>query len=230
MAKATIRYHEAFLADIQDRDWISDAVLLKWFREDHSVSKHMLTLYSIVRGLKAKRMLEIGFGRSSLVLARAAHENDAALVCCDQGDCSYLFSASEKQNTRFVSGRSETIWKNKQLCQDGFDFAFLDYFGHEQISLYFVIKEVRNCISVLRTDGVLCIHDVANPKYPVHRIREYLRKDDTVEWITLPYGEGLAVIRKRKLHHGWLAAMRLKLFWWITGGEVLLGRWHWHKD
>ena len=224
MAKAIIRNHEAFLADIQGRDWLSDDVLLKWFREEHSVSKHILTLYSIVRGLKARRVLEIGFGRSSIVLARAVHENDGELVCCDTSDSSDLFSESEKRNTRFICGRSDTIWQDERLRRNGLDFAFLDYFSGDQISLHFVITEVRHCLRLLRSGGVLCIHDVANPRYPVHRIERYLRRDDTVEWVTLPYNEGLAVIRKRKPRRGWVSAIRLRLFCWMSAGELLLRR------
>ena len=197
---------------------------MKWFREGHSVSKHMLTIYSIVRGLNAKRALEIGFGRSSIVLARAMHENDGEFICCDMGDCDDLFTESEKRNTRFICGNSDTVWKDANLCKDGFDFAFLDYFSGESISLYFVIKEVRNCLRRLRPGGILCIHDVANPQYPVHRIGPYLRRDSSVEWLTIPYGEGLAVIRKKKPHPGWLSTIRLNLLWGESIVELLLRR------
>ena len=159
MAKSVIRNREEFLADIEGRDWLSDAVLWKWFREDHSVSKHMLTMYSIVRGLNAKRVLEIGFGRSSIVLARAAHENDGEFVCCDTSDCSDIFSESERRSTRVVVGHADAVWKDETLVRDGFDFAFLDHFSGEGISLFFAVREVRNCLRVLNVGGILCIHD-----------------------------------------------------------------------
>jgi predicted O-methyltransferase YrrM len=222
MGKARIRDHEAFLADIQGRDWISDEVMWKWFRENHSVSKHMLILYSIVRGLNAKRVLEIGFGRSSLILARAAHENEGEFVCCDTSDCSDLLSESEKKITQFVCGTSDTIWKNKNPSR--FDFAFLDYFSGVGVSLPFVIREVRNCLQRLSVGGILCIHDVAQPQYPVHRIEHYLKLDDAVEWLVLPYHHGLAVIRKKKERPGWISALRLRLFWWMCVAKLFLRR------
>jgi predicted O-methyltransferase YrrM len=218
---SAIRNHEEFLSDIQGRDWLSNEVLWKWFREEHSVSKHMLTLYSIVRGLDAKRVLEIGFGRSSLVLARATHENAGEFVCCDRGDFGDFFSDCEKRHTRCVNG-SDAVWMDKEQIRKGFDFAFLDYFSAEHVSLFFCIRELRNCLRLMKTGGIICIHDVADPRYPVHRIWRYLRHDDALESVILPYNQGLAIIHKRKQRHGWISALRLSLLWCCYAVESLL--------
>ena len=71
---------------------LPDEVLMRWHAERYSTSKHLLTLYSLAHGLGARRIVEVGFGRSTFVLARAAHENGGTLESCDLQDFSALLS------------------------------------------------------------------------------------------------------------------------------------------
>jgi len=120
--------------DLRDLAFVSDQILFKWFNDRYSTSKHLLVLYSIVRGLNAKNIVEIGFGRSSFVLARAAHENNGHLTICEVRDFTYLLSKCELACTNYFKGRSVDFW---QLCPTAIDFAFLDYISDEDLSAKF---------------------------------------------------------------------------------------------
>ena len=72
--------------------FLPDELLLKWFHDRYSSSKHLLTLFSVPIGLSAKTILEIGFGRSSFVLAKAAALNTARFISCDIRDFQYLLN------------------------------------------------------------------------------------------------------------------------------------------
>ena len=59
--------HQELLDDLKTYEgFLPDALLMKWFNDKYSTSKHLLTLYSIVRGLNAKRVIEVGFGTAEL--------------------------------------------------------------------------------------------------------------------------------------------------------------------
>ena len=128
MARATMHCQRELEADLSSRqDFLSDDILLRWFNDSYSTSRHLLILYSIARGLKAATILEIGFGRSSFVLARAAHENNGRFISCNERDFSYLLSEQEKAVTSFVHDKSDRLWPT---LRQGVDFAFLDYFSY----------------------------------------------------------------------------------------------------
>ena len=67
--------HKEYEKDRKNGGFISDKMIMEWFNRRYSISKHLWVLYSIARGLLAKSILEIGTGRSTCVLARAAYEN-----------------------------------------------------------------------------------------------------------------------------------------------------------
>jgi len=46
------------LEDLLNHTFISDTILLKWFNDSYSTSKHLLTLYSIARGLQIRLLLK----------------------------------------------------------------------------------------------------------------------------------------------------------------------------
>lgn len=178
-------------------DTIPDDIMLKWFRDSYSSSKHLLTLYSVAIGLNAKNILEIGFGRSSFVLAKAAAENGAQLICCDTRDFSYLLNEKEKSVMRFVHGKSDDVWELYE--NTGIDFAFLDYFSDENISGDFIKREIKTCLTYLKQNGVIAIHDTIVEKYQLCKVLSKLRSSfwkQEYELLSLPYNYGLGLIRK----------------------------------
>jgi predicted O-methyltransferase YrrM len=179
-------------ADKWSAGFIPDEVLLSWFNDAYSTSGHLLTLYSLARGLKAQNILEVGFGRSSFVLMRAAAENHGYLCACDRRDFRYLLTAEERRVTTYVCKKVEAIWKGGY---NGFDLAFLDYFSSKTCSRAFCADELHQCIARMRQNGVIAVHDTLQQYEGIHgAIAEILKRPD-VEGVTLPFGYGLTLLR-----------------------------------
>ena len=190
--KPTMHCQRELEEDLRHDGILPDATLLKWSRDQYSTSGHLLTLYAMARGLNAKTMLEIGFGRSTFVLAKAAHENGGELITCDYRDFSYLLSEKEKQITTFICGRSDDVWKS---LNKGVDFAFLDYFSDATITEKFCVYEISKCVSFMRTNGLITIHDATKDEYSVEKSLKRISRSRNLELVSLPYWNGLAVIR-----------------------------------
>ncbi|MCA8969610.1 MAG: glycosyltransferase [Planctomycetes bacterium] len=181
--------------DLQYDGVLPDSTLLQWHRDRYSTSKHLLTLYSIAHGLKAKRIVEIGFGRSTFVLARAAFENHGTLESCDVEDFSSLLSETERRTVRCHVGSSESFW---QRVAPGFDFAFLDHFSSESQPGDWIVHELEQALTKLAPSGILAIHDGFVAKYRLHSVVEMLRHQLGVryECLTLPFNYGLTLLRR----------------------------------
>jgi len=186
--------HKEYERDRNDDDFISDKIIMKWFNDSYSTSKHLLTLYSIVRGLGAKKILEVGFGRSTPVLARAAHENEGKMVSCDWDDFSGILTKKEKEVVEFVFGEVEQIWER----DEGYDFAFLDYFSKPGKKIPYLMGEIENCIKKIKTNGIITVHDVFMDNFRIGRaVEEVCKKRNDVEYSFLPYNYGLGILTYR---------------------------------
>ncbi len=198
--KPTMHCQQELERDLNYQGYLPDELLLKWSRDLYSTSNHLLTLYSIIKGLGAKNILEIGFGRSSFVLIKAVAETGGKLLGCDMRDFSYLLNKREKEITTFLCGSSDQIWQ--KLDNSGFDFAFLDYFSSENILKSFIISEISKCLNCMKTNGVIAIHDSTVKKYAVGDALQNLKKKNgffhnrDLEILSLPYNYGLGLIRK----------------------------------
>lgn len=181
------------MRDRKEGGFISNEIMMKWFNYRYSVSKHLLTLYSIARGLNAKNILEIGSGRSTCVLSKAAYENGGELVSCDMVDISMLLSDEEKSVTKFLLGKSELVWSKS----GGYDFAFLDYFSDVGLEVSYIEGEINKCIEKMKTDGIITIHDAYVKKYPNISLsmKKIAENREDVECITIPFNYGLGIIR-----------------------------------
>ena len=187
---------ESLELDLWGKSHIDDATLMRWFNSRYSTSKHLLTLYSMIIGLKAKTIVEVGFGRSSFVLTRAAIENQAELFSVDQRDFSYLLSSEEKKHMQFIAGNSDILWEKLRNSQRKMDFAFLDYFSNPHARDTFCRQELKVCFELLAPGGVICIHDAYTAKYAHTPILEDFCKDHGFVCAVLPFNYGLAVIHK----------------------------------
>lgn len=178
---------------------LSNRLLTRWFHDRYSTSKHLWTLYSIAHGLRASKIIEIGFGRTSFILARAASELDASFTTVDQRDFSYLLSKKEKLVTEYIHGKSDLLWSALEKKRQGVDMFFLDYFSGVGIERDLIIQELANANRYLKQNGIICVHDTNEAIYKVHDIfhdgEEALKKD--FELLTLPYCYGLGILRKK---------------------------------
>lgn len=184
-------YNE-YKEDRGDTNFISNDVIMKWFNDEYSTSKHLLTLYAIARGLKAKKILEVGFGRSTPVLARAAMENNGKLLSCDWDNFSYVLTKKEKKVVDFYFGEVGKIWEK----DEGYDMAFLDYFSKPGKKIPYLISEVESCINKIKKNGIIVVHDVFMDKFRIGSALDQLVKDrDDLEYVVMPFNYGLGVFR-----------------------------------
>jgi len=175
-------------------------LMMKWFHDRYSTSKHLLTLYSIVKGLNAKRVVEVGFGRSTYVIANAVAENGGKMYCCDRYDYTPLLTDREKKVITFVQGDAKKLLKT---VSGGFDFVFLDYLSSRERSADSCYKAMCRFLELTKQNGVMAIHDTFEEKYNAKDAMKNMRKNKTVECMTLPYNYGLGLIRKlSKSEHG----------------------------
>ena len=183
-------YNE-YVIDRGDSNFITNDVMIKWFNDQYSTSKHLLTLYTIARGLKAKKILEVGFGRSTPVLARAVYENGGKMVSCDWDNFSELLTEKEQKVVEFVFGEVEQIWER----DEGYDFAFLDYFSKPGKKIPYLMGEIKKCITKIKTNGVIAVHDVFMDNFRIGRaVEEVCKGEDKVEYSFLPYNYGLGIL------------------------------------
>jgi len=174
---------------------LPDATLLQWHRDRYSTSKHLLTLYSIAHGLRARRIVEVGFGRSTFMLARAAHENGGTLESCDLQDFTALLSQTERRVVRSHVGDTGTFWPTVDA---GVDLAFLDYFSAEGLDPAWIAAELGLCLQRLAPGGVIAIHDGFVAKYELASVLRQLRRQfgERIEQLTLPFNYGLTLLRR----------------------------------
>ena len=190
--KPKMHCYKEYIEDRGDSNFITNDVMIKWFNDQYSTSKHLLTLYTIARGLQAKKILEVGFGRSSTVLARAAMENGGKLLSCDWDDFSYMLTKKEKKLVDFYFGEVEGIWQRDK----GYDMAFLDYFSKPGKKIPYLISEVENCIKKIKKNGIIVIHDVFMDKFRIGKAMEQMVENrDDLEYVVIPFNYGLGVIR-----------------------------------
>ena len=207
-----IRNNEAFVEDTKDQPLITNETLQKWDEEAHSVSKHLQLMYSIAKGAQAKRILEVGFGRSSKVFARVASENDGIFYSCDRQDYSNLFSEKEKETLHYVNGISDDLWNHLDQKNERIDFAFLDHFSGKGITTRFCFTEFRKCASYLNLDGYICVHDVGDERYPVRRLPKLVKMLGCFEVIQFAYNQGLMVVRKTSAKPSFLGLLVISFF------------------
>lgn len=193
--------------ELLDGGMVGWHTMTSWFDDAYSTSKHLLVLYSIAIGLKAKIILEIGFGLSTFVLARAAKTNGGYLYSCDNRDFSYLLTDAEKEVTTFIHGNSWDAYEKMEAIGETIDFAFLDYFSNPKTSQEFIEKEVSRCYLLLSPHGILAVHDAADRRY---KVRDAIRNLPFLGLLAmpffLPYNYGLGLFQKygASLEDPWL--------------------------
>lgn len=166
----------------------------------------------LAHSIGAARALEVGTftGYSALVLAEALAPN-GRLITCDISE-QWTSIASEYWRKAGVAERIELRLGPAQdtlteLMHDGqlrsFDFAFIDADKQGYLKYY------ESCLSLVRPGGMVCLDNifwggsVADPSRTdedVEALREVARrvhKDERVDAVLVPVGDGLLVTRKR---------------------------------
>jgi len=117
------------------------------------------------------------------------------LTSCDWDNFSHLFSKQEKKVINFVFEESEKIWER----DEGYDLAFLDYFSKPGKKIPYLTEEIENCISKMKTNGIIVVHDVFMDNYRIGKVmREVCKDKDDIDYSFLPYNYGLGILTSRR--------------------------------
>lgn len=182
----SLHCHNEFDRDVRT---FNDEMLLKWFYDSYSTSKHLLVLRSIVIGMGAKTVGEIGFGRSTMALMVPG----VAYHCCDRYNYPSLWPSVFKGQLRYY-GTVEKFYS----AVNGFDVLFIDYLSSRLLTENDCYKELKRGFKSLKHNGIMAIHDTIGLKYNVKGgVRLLKAKYGTaIEHITLPYCFGLTIVRR----------------------------------
>lgn len=157
----------------------------------------LMLLYNMARGLKPKTIVEIGTGNCHTASAwlEALDENeqkDALLYTIDPDPHVPQHFSKHAMFYSYI-GKSNIAWeqwdKNKLI-----DILYIDGdHSYEQCKLDF-----DNWIQCVKFDGWILIHDTNNHWWPgVARVIQELRNTQQYDMITLPYGYGITIMRRR---------------------------------
>jgi hypothetical protein len=152
----SIHYLDELKKDLKQYNFYDDALMFKWAQDQYSTSKHLLTLYSIAHGLCAKRIVEIGFGRSSYVLAKAAYENSGIVYGCDNRSFGHLIPKNMVPSYKFTQLKSNEFWNRLDEEKIGVDMAFLDYFSVPSLDEAIILNEICTMLSLYEDEQRDC--------------------------------------------------------------------------
>lgn len=188
--------HEELLNDLEtyrDNGFVTDDLLWQWTHDGYSTSRHLLTLYSMVIGLQAKTICEVGVGRSSFALLLAAKYNNGHVIMCDRYDYTDLFSDEEKKYLSYFNEQSDKFWDEAEV---GLDFIFMDYLSTKKRDAMSCYKEIKKAYKKLKQGGMIAIHDVCEDKYNAGAGLDLFREKRDAEVLKIPYCYGLGLIRR----------------------------------
>jgi hypothetical protein len=176
---------------------LSREELFSRFDTSSSGSKHLLILYSMVVGLNAKVIAEIGLGQTTGTLRAAAAVTGATVHTCD----------FDKRRYEHLLTKQDDRWKLYLEPSTAFIPrlpAPLDFVMHDGAHDYFNVKrDLQLLIPKMRKFGIICVHDTQETDL----YREMLAavKDGvagcSVSVTNLPFSCGLAIIRVESSRH-----------------------------
>lgn len=174
--------------------------------------KHLMTLYSIAIGMKAKRILELGVrgGSTTLPLLMAADKNDGVLTSVDIEDT--LFKPPSNLNSKlwkFVKSDALSFLK-LQTPSEPYDLIYVDDW-HAYDHVKAELNEIDRLVS---PKTVILVHDLMYGNTCPHYHSDLTLKDGQWagggpyravaelssqfwEFSTLPYNNGLTILRKK---------------------------------
>jgi len=211
MGSDRIHCQEEFESDISTSKMYGEfPFICRWFHDNYSTSKHLWMLYSIPISLQAKKIGEIGFGRSTIVLADVAKHLGIKHIVCDRYDYRRYV---EHLPVLYIKGYSDDFYNHKEVKNGGMDFIFIDYLSSRKSDALSCYKEIKKAFKVLKQNGFLAIHDTDVSKYNVKGAVTRFRKKhfEDAEIITFPYCYGMTLIRKTaKSEFGKISIVSLK--------------------
>ena len=178
------------------KNGVSNVLIDKWFHDRYSTSKHLWIFYSIICGLNAKSVGEIGFGRSTIILLHALGVTGGKLICCDRLDFQSMIPSIYKGRYTYIHGDSSKFYEHPEV--GGLDFLFLDYMSVKKTPAESYYKDLKKAVKLMKTNGIIAVHDAGDRRYNVGKAFEMLKKKKGLEVLTLPFNCGMGLIRNRR--------------------------------
>jgi len=169
----------------------SDAELMDAFHATGSSNQHLLTLYGIAVGLRARTIAELGLGSSTRALRAAVARTGGVLHSCDV------------DAARFgpLRDRQDAHWRlHLGSSRDFIDAlpAPVDVAFHDAAHDYFQVREdLERLLPKMSTFGIVCVHDtqqVALAHDMLRAIRDAVG-GHAVSFVTVPSCNGLTIVR-----------------------------------
>jgi predicted O-methyltransferase YrrM len=173
------------------------AIVTRAHGESGGFSRHYLSLYAFVLGLRAKRVCEFGAGFSTVTILEALAQTGGSLITNDQRPIERTNIATEllaAHAARFEYAQGAADGFLARLKGEAFDLVLHD--GSHEFSQVF--RDLRAVLPRVKKDGLVLVHDTNHPTFPYLRYAATLALWVTgtrYEKVTLPYGCGLTVIR-----------------------------------
>jgi len=174
-------------------DPFTDQELLEKYREESgSINKHLLEIYSMVIGLKAKRVVDLGAGATTRVIRKALQTTGGEQFTCDYDKTKWEALARENKDPKFHFEVTDSESFIKGL-KGPFDFVLHDA-AHD---LWQVKWDLEHLYPMMKQFGIICIHDTQNSVFGdeiLKAIRGAFSRRK-VSWTHLPYNYGLTIVR-----------------------------------
>lgn len=167
------------------------------FDKTSGSSLHLLVLYSLVIGLNAKIILELGLGQTTGVLRAAAAQTEATVHTCDENQRRFEHLLEEQDDRWRLYLESSRSFLKK--VPEPVDLAMHDG-AHDYQT---VRRDLEQIIPKMRKFGIICVHDTQQTHLYRHMLAaiQDAVKSFSVSVTNLPYGAGLAIIRVESSPH-----------------------------
>lgn len=163
-------------------------------RPKGSINKHLLLIYSLVVGLNASRVLELGIGSTTRTLRAAMKVTGGKVYSCDidRERFSDLLEGNYDDWELHLCSSTEFL----SVMKPPFEFAVHDgAHDYEQTR-----KDLEAIFPMMRQFGLVCIHDTqgeTSGREMVAALKDAV-KNYSVSYIHLPYNYGLTIVRIEK--------------------------------
>ena len=177
-----------------------DFIVKKHHLNDTGLTRHYLTLYSIVLGMESKNVFEFGAGFSTQAMVEALKSTGGKLTSVDmrplsvRSDIPFNFDNDNKDIWSFHNGNSLDVVPTLDHSEC-YDVVLHDgsHTGTE------VTQDLNNIAPYVKSGGLVLVHDTAH--YDLGpEMRRGVQNSDVIkkykhDGSTLPYGYGLTIVK-----------------------------------
>ena len=166
-------------------------------------------LHFIIKIANPKNILEIGTftGLSTLTMALASND-DTSITALDKNEetsktaRSFFDKANLSKKINLLVNNAKKSLEDLVNSNKYFDMVFIDADKENYIDYFEKSLKITNKSGIIITDNVLWYGDVANEDkndrltVKIREFNSYIKKNNKVESLILPIGDGLSICRK----------------------------------